>query len=304
MKRVRRGVRLAASIGVALLLAGSGAAVAAGVPVKWYLAVAGANCGEVVAAELPVIAAPAQLPAGARPPAQPLSERVASFRFAGSVIKCQPLYQWLSAATQGTVNRVDVSITAADYNSQLVLSTSFFQAAVTQIEVPALDVSGKDLGTLQVRFESSSTRHMSMQGPVPATLRSLPVAGGAWTTSGYRLVLGALDGKAVTHIDPLTIRMAVSPGVPMARVAANLQFVVEGQAAVEAYARLASLQAKPGAPLLPASLELLAPNGKVVYTFVFPDVSITKFASGRDAKGLNGTVTLSASRVYIQYAPQ
>jgi hypothetical protein len=303
MEGMHRGLRLAASIGTVLAALAADAAetptaIKGGVPGKWFLAIEGKPAGELVAYQPPKVEpAPTEKPGiGNRQPLTKTGPETASFKLGAATTAS--VNEWLRVAIAGKGTGTNLQVDAADYNFNILTVTTLESAHVTRIDLPALDAAGKDPGWVQVQVESDRVKMTVPGGGLMARTTAMPAARDPWLTSGYRLTVGKLDSRGVTHIDPLAFRFGKTPA---AVAFPDLQFVVEG-AAVEAYAKLAATNLKAGAggvapTPLEARLEVLSTSGRTVYTIDFQQAYLKKFAEGRGAKGLNATVTLAPTRV-------
>jgi hypothetical protein len=102
--------------------------------------------------------------------------------------------------------RKDGSIVAADFNAEAKQKREFFQALITETQIPACDASSKEPAYLTIRFAPEYTRTVKASGKV-----AVNEAKGQkqWLPSNFKLEIDGLDCTRVNKIDSFTIKQSI-----------------------------------------------------------------------------------------------
>ncbi len=125
----------------------------------------------------------------------------------------EAMYHWVkSAFEQGSVTRSGV-LTATDINFAAEALLTFTDALITEVTVPKLDASSKDLGFLDIAFQPELVQWSRGDGKeIRGNIGSKQKA---WASSNFRIELGSLPCHRVTSIESFTWKCtAVDRGRP------------------------------------------------------------------------------------------
>jgi hypothetical protein len=126
------------------------------------------------------------------------------------------LYDWIAASWKMNYQRKNGSIVNYDFNFEARSQREFFNALVTEVQIPAMDGASKDQAYMTVKFAPEYTRIGKAAGK--AKLPPVKAAQEMWLASNFRLEIDGLDCTKVNAIDSFTVRQtAVADDVGDAR---------------------------------------------------------------------------------------
>jgi hypothetical protein len=118
-------------------------------------------------------------------------------------VSSDPLSNWISATLAGSAPRVGGAIVEQGHNQWGRLE--FTNAAIREVEFPALDAADKQDAYLTVRFAPETTRRQAGAGAQPIASGGAKSAGRA-ARSNFRLAIDGLDTSKINSIGPLVVR--------------------------------------------------------------------------------------------------
>lgn len=114
------------------------------------------------------------------------------------------VYDWISASLEGTYQRKNGAIVAADFNYVEKSRREFHDALITEVGFPALDAAAKDPAYLVLKFAPDRTERKPGSGkqltPVSASKQK------QWLPSNFRVRLDGLPTARVSKVDAFTIK--------------------------------------------------------------------------------------------------
>ncbi|HAB15512.1 MAG TPA: phage tail protein [Verrucomicrobiota bacterium] len=114
----------------------------------------------------------------------------------------QSMADWISTMWSGKFSVRNGRVLLANRNNQTVDSRRFTNAVLTEVGVPALDASSKDVGYLTVKLAPEAVVREKPGGQIsPVSSRAK-----AWLTANFRLEIDGLDCTRVAKIDGFTIK--------------------------------------------------------------------------------------------------
>lgn len=120
----------------------------------------------------------------------------------------KPIYDWIQASWGMDYQRKNGVILAADFDYNIKERREFFDALITETEIPALDASSKEAAYLTLKVSPDYLRTGKASGKVAAdTGKSTQKA---VLLSSFRLTIDDLDTSRVSKIDSLTVRQSVT----------------------------------------------------------------------------------------------
>jgi phage tail-like protein len=117
-------------------------------------------------------------------------------------------YTWISDTLQGRNLRRDVAVLTLDADSKVRRRDDFYNALITEVTVPKLDGSSKDLAFLSVKFSPEYVRNK--KGDVSKYKAPASPTKKRWVGSNFRLDIAGLDCSKVNAIDAITIKQTVA----------------------------------------------------------------------------------------------
>jgi hypothetical protein len=182
-------------------------------------------------------------------------------------------YEWVRSAIEGRPVTSDASIDITDYDGNVKSTIDLFHATITEVRFPALDAGSANAADLEIHLHAEASHRKHGTGKVEVGT----AASQRWFTSGYRLTLGNLDGKGITHVDAVDLRFrSVQRGPALVPVPvltdANVQFVVQGPAAAQ-YVKLVEEAFKAAnSQHMNARLDYLGERGELLFTLGLADI--------------------------------
>lgn len=117
------------------------------------------------------------------------------------------MYDWIQASFDkgGQSVRKSGAVVAADFNYRSPRSTSFPNAFISELTIPALDAASKDAAKMTLKFDSDSAeRKAGGQFPIDTKKQKL------WLPANFRLRIDGLDTRRVSRIDSFTIKQGIA----------------------------------------------------------------------------------------------
>ncbi|MFL5402468.1 MAG: phage tail protein [Gemmatimonadales bacterium] len=116
------------------------------------------------------------------------------------------LLDWAATSWKTGYQRKNGSVLEADYSSQIRNEREFFNALVSGVTMPTLDLSSKDAASIVVNFAPEYTRSKAASG-----LLKVPdlKAQKRWLASTFRFEMSGLDGTKVNKIESFTVSQKV-----------------------------------------------------------------------------------------------
>jgi hypothetical protein len=116
------------------------------------------------------------------------------------------IYEWIRASWSGNYARKDGSVVTTDPSFQAVGEREFYHALITEVIIPDLDASSKDVAHLTLKFAPEYTRDRKASGRVSAA--DAPAK--QFVASNFRFELGDLPSTRVSKINSFTVRQAIT----------------------------------------------------------------------------------------------
>jgi hypothetical protein len=156
-----------------------------------------------------VLAAPPA--AGARFPDKHLSGvRFEPIAIAASSRGARPLFDWITAAWQGTLAQKDGALIGVDANRKPQARREFVKAILAETTVPTLDGASKNPADFTVRLAPERTRDVKPAASLPPGGRSKDAP---FLSANFRLDIAGLDCSKVARIDSFTVKHDPATGV-------------------------------------------------------------------------------------------
>jgi phage tail-like protein len=117
-------------------------------------------------------------------------------------------WEWLQDVFDRKPSRRSGAIVAADFNFKELTRTTFYDALVTEIGMPALDASSKDAARLSVTFSPRTTKLTRGDGsahlvaPTPGRQRR-------WQARNFRLTVDGLDTTGVSSVGAFVVKQGI-----------------------------------------------------------------------------------------------
>jgi hypothetical protein len=145
-----------------------------------------------------------------RPGVAAARKRIGAARYRDITIECplplsQPLANWVSATLAGSAPRVNGAVVMAAFDYSQESRLVFTNAAIREIEFPALDAADKQDAYLTVRFAPETTQRQAGTGAQPITSGGAKSAGRA-ARSNFRLAIDGLDTSQINSVGPIVVR--------------------------------------------------------------------------------------------------
>jgi phage tail-like protein len=116
------------------------------------------------------------------------------------------IYEWIEASWKQNYSRKDGSVVVTDPTLQAVSAREFYHALITEVTIPDLDASSKDVAHLTLKFAPGYTRDVKSSGKVTAPKTP---AQKQFVASNFRFELDELPGGRVSRIDSFTVKQPV-----------------------------------------------------------------------------------------------
>jgi len=116
----------------------------------------------------------------------------------------KPVYDWIAASWKMNYVRKNGSIVSYDFNLEARSEREFFNALITEVQIPAMDAAAKDQCYMTVRFAPEYTRQKKGSGN--ATVPPVKAAQEMWLPSNFRLEIDGLDCSKVSGIEPFAVK--------------------------------------------------------------------------------------------------
>jgi hypothetical protein len=114
------------------------------------------------------------------------------------------LYDWIAASWKMNYTRKNGSIVNYDVNLEARSEREFFNAVITEVQIPAMDGASKDQAYMTVKFAPEFIRAKKASGK--ATMPPVKAAQEMWLASNFRLEIDGLDCTKVNAIDAFTVK--------------------------------------------------------------------------------------------------
>ncbi|HEY7724322.1 MAG TPA: phage tail protein [Anaeromyxobacteraceae bacterium] len=116
-------------------------------------------------------------------------------------------YDWIRDTLGGRPPRKNGSVIAADRDAVERSRLDFSNALVSEVSLPAADVSSKDSGALTVKLSPELTRRAAGSG---ASIKVDSKVAKRWLPANFRLTIDGLDTSHVSKVDSITIKQKVA----------------------------------------------------------------------------------------------
>jgi len=120
------------------------------------------------------------------------------------------LYDWIAASWKMNYQRKNGSIVNYDFNFEARSQREFFNALVTEVQIPAMDGASKDQAYMTVKFQAETAEHKLVSSGPKVTAKS-PGSQTMWLPSNFKLEIDGLDVQRVGKIDSFTLKQNVKP---------------------------------------------------------------------------------------------
>lgn len=117
------------------------------------------------------------------------------------------VYDWIAASWKMDYQRKNGSLVACDYKLDAKSEREFFNALVTETNIPACDGGSKDPTYMTLKFAPEYTRFKKASGKATAELK--PEDQKMWLPSNFRLEIDGLDCTKVNKVDGISIKQKV-----------------------------------------------------------------------------------------------
>ena len=128
-----------------------------------------------------------------------------ALRFALSI--ANDVYDWINASWTGNYQRKNGAIVTTDQKLTAVSQREFFNALITETQIPALDGSSKEPGYLTIKFAPEYTRTSKASGKVTGQTNSKQKL---WLPSNFRVQIDGLDCTRVRSVESFTVKQSVA----------------------------------------------------------------------------------------------
>jgi len=131
---------------------------------------------------------------------------------AASSRRARPLFDWITAAWQGTLAQKNGAVIRVDVNGRPQAKREFVKAILVETTVPMLDGASNNPADFIVRLAPERTRDVTP----PATLPPTSPGDAPFLSANFRLNIVGLDCTRVSKIDAFTVKHNPTPatGVP------------------------------------------------------------------------------------------
>lgn len=142
------------------------------------------------------------------------------------VVKCgagmsKNFYTLLGGFPTGQHFSNDLSLLKLDAADKVVQQLDLIQCFIKELNIPALDASSKDAGSLTVRFQPTAIRRGTPPNPAPALP---PATIKKWVSSNFRVSIDGLDAACarVNKIDSVSVKIKIMTGASEVRNQNNI----------------------------------------------------------------------------------
>jgi phage tail-like protein len=115
-------------------------------------------------------------------------------------------YDWIAASWNMNYARKNGAVVAADFQGEATQKREYFNALITETQIPACDASSKEPAYLTIRFAPEYTRTVKASGKVAVNETK---GQKLWLPSNFKLEIDGLDCTRVNKIDSFTIKQSI-----------------------------------------------------------------------------------------------
>jgi hypothetical protein len=117
------------------------------------------------------------------------------------------VYDWIAASWKMDYQRKNGSLVACDYKLDAKSEREFFNALVTETNIPACDGGSKDPAYLTLKFGPEYTRFKKASGKAVAEIKADDQK--TWLPSNFKLEIDGLDCSKVNKVDGISIKQKI-----------------------------------------------------------------------------------------------
>jgi len=127
--------------------------------------------------------------------------------------RSRPLFDWITAAWQGTLAQKNGAVIGVDVNRKPRAKREFVNAVLVETTVPMLDGASKQPADFTVRLAPERTRDVTPPTTLPPAGPSAPGKDAPFLSANFRLEIVGLDCTRVAKIDSFTVKQNAAAGV-------------------------------------------------------------------------------------------
>jgi len=221
-----------------------------------------------------------------------------------------PFYQWVSAGTNGSAQRMTLGLRGVDTGGHYGEVALLSDASVSYVEVPALDILSAAPMSLGVKVQGVLRIEPPGKAPTLQQVSQLAtrLAAVRWLVSGFHFAVGKLDTSGVRRVESFVVK-------PGGALTLNLTM---NDPAAHAFATLAPkpppgarpLVKQPPPPPVDAQLQLVTATGQVQAIIELHEMRVVSAQRGSAQDRATGAgvvanhVTVTAQQARLVFTPQ